>query len=145
MQRERERFQFVCSLIFLQGHQRQIRRSGDQWRIYFFERKIARLGSKMYHMSVNLAISRRKKIFGVQKASGAAKGYIRGRQKIVSTFFNFFLKRHLSFCGGAKKSAGGVKWSRYATAGDFVLEQTICILRHFRKSISGCQSGIGNS
>ena len=49
----------------------------------------------MYHISVNLAIGRREKIFRGRKKA------IRGRQKIVSTFF-----RHLSFCGGRQKTAG---------------------------------------
>ena len=38
-----------------------------------FKRNIVQLGSKMYHISVNLAIGRREKNVWVQKASGAAK------------------------------------------------------------------------
>ena len=64
----------------------------------------------MYHISVNLAMGRRKKICGVQKAPGGGKKAISGRQKIVSKcrFFPLFL--YLSFVGGAIKSAGGAKW-----------------------------------
>ena len=58
-----------------------------------------------------LAISRREKIFGGTKRSRGGKKAIRGRQKIVSTFFF----RHLSFCRGGgggrqKNQQGGVKW-----------------------------------
>ena len=42
--------------------------------LFFKRKKIVRLGSKMYHISVKLAIGRReKKYLGVQKAPGAAK------------------------------------------------------------------------
>ena len=58
----------------------------------------------MYHISVNLAISRRDKIFGGTKSSnaGVAKKAIRGRQKIVPTFLLFF--KTLKFLWGCQKT-----------------------------------------
>ena len=61
----------------------------------------------MYHISVNLAMGRREKICGVQKAPGGGKKAISGRQKIVSKcrlFFPFFI---LKFCGGRHKISRG--------------------------------------
>ena len=53
----------------------------------------------MYHISVNLAIGRREKIYsGVQKTPGQ-KGYKVAPKNSVD-LFSFF--RHLSFCGGVK-------------------------------------------
>ena len=55
----------------------------------------------MYHISVNIAIGRRKKIFGGTKSSrGRQKDY--KRRKKISTFFFF----SFVFYYGAKKSPG---------------------------------------
>ena len=52
----------------------------------------------MYHVSVNVAMSRReKKYLGVQKAPGGGKKAIRGRQKL-STFV-FQIERFQLFKG----------------------------------------------
>ena len=69
----------------------------------------------MHHISANLEFSRRKnKIFGVQKASVAAKTLLGGDKNSVDLFFFFFF---FSFfldtkvlMGVAKKSAGGAVW-----------------------------------
>ena len=44
----------------------------------------------MYHISVNLAIGRRKQIFGCKKAPGAEKGY-KGAPKNTVDLFIIFL------------------------------------------------------
>ena len=69
-----------------------------------FKRNIVQLGSKMYHISVNLAIGRREKIFGYKKLQGRQKGYKGWQKNSVHLFCSFF---RLTFVvGPAKKSAG---------------------------------------
>ena len=67
-----------------------IQEGGKLPNLLFCKRKIVQLGSKMYHILVNLAISRREKYLGVQKASGGGKRLSGGGQKIMSTFFLLF-------------------------------------------------------
>ena len=78
---------------------------GEQWRndrpcypcyagggilpnLLVFKRKIVRLGSKMDHISVNLAFGRRKKnIWGYKKLQGRQKAYKKNRKKSGDHFF----------------------------------------------------------
>ena len=59
----------------------------------------------MYHISVNLAISRREKSSWGTKSSRGGKKAIRGPQKLVSTFF-LFLDTSI-YVGGAPKNQQG--------------------------------------
>ena len=61
----------------------------------------------MKHISVNLAMGRREKIFWVQKAPGGGKEAIKGRPKILLTFFDLFLLDTKVF--GYKKLQGVAK------------------------------------
>ena len=71
--------------------------------LLFFKRKIVLLGSKMDHISANLAFGRREKIFGVRKAPG---GPIRKTEKKWQLFLLFSCGDSKNFVGAAKKSAG---------------------------------------
>ena len=85
--------------------------------LLFFKREIVRLGSKMDHMSVNLAIGRREKnIWGYKKLQERQKAYNKNRKINGGLFFfcfffvSFFFGDSKIFVGAAKKSAGGAKW-----------------------------------
>ena len=85
--------------------------------LLFFKREIVRLGSKMDHMSVNLAIGRREKnIWGYKKLQERQKAYNKNRKINGGLFFFcfffcfFFFGDSKIFVGTAKKSAGGAKW-----------------------------------
>ena len=78
--------------------------------LLFFKREIVRLGSKMDHMSVNLAIGRReKKIFGGIKSSRSGKKPIIKTEKksgdlfFYVSFFSFFLET-VKFLWGRQKN-----------------------------------------
>ena len=76
--------------------------------LLFFKREIVRLGSKMDHMSVNLAIGRREKnIWGYKKLQERQKAYNKNRKKsgdlFFYVFFFFFFGDSKNFVGAAKK------------------------------------------
>ena len=57
--------------------------------LLFFKRKIVRRGSKMDHVSANLAFGEREKIFGGSKSSRGARKT--GKKVATFFFFSFFL------------------------------------------------------
>ena len=68
-----------------------------------FKRKIVRLGSKMDHISTNLAFGRREKnIWGYEKLQGGKKPIRKTEKKKVATFF---LDSKI-FVGAAKNQQG---------------------------------------
>ena len=74
------------------------------YRIYcFFKGKTARLGRKMYHISVNLAVGRREKYLGYKKLHGRQKGH-KGAQKKCRPYFLFTVDNYF-FVGAPQKSA----------------------------------------
>ena len=71
-----------------------------------FKRKIVRRGSKMDHISANLAFGgREKNIWGYKKLQGGKKPIRKTEKKVATFFFVFLFWRQSKFCGG-----------RYATA-----------------------------
>ena len=70
--------------------------------LLFFKRKIVRRGSKMDHISANLA-------FGGQKAPGGQEAYKKNRKKSGDLFYLFFLDTVKNLWGAAKKFVGGGK------------------------------------
>ena len=71
--------------------------------LLFFKRKIVRLGSKMDHISANLAFGRREKnIWGYKKAPEKPK-------KKWRPFFCFVFGKSKKLVGVAKNSARGTK------------------------------------